>query len=58
MGMFTTIPQDTFETLQIEAGVVLSSFNPSSPAAPASEDIICATTGGITASCVAQYEQI
>lgn len=56
MGMFTTIPQDTFETLQVEAGVVLNSFNPSSPAAPASENIICATTGGITASCVAQYE--
>lgn len=56
MGMFTAIPQDTFEALQVEAGVVLNSFNPASPAAPASEDIICATTGGITASCVAQYE--
>lgn len=56
MGMFTAIPQDTFEELQVEAGVVLKTFNPASPAAPTSDNIVCATTGGITASCIPSYE--
>lgn len=55
MGMFTVIPQNTFEELQLDAGVLLKTFNPASPAAPADSDIICATTGGISASCVPAY---
>lgn len=52
MGKFTVIPQDTFEALQLNAGVLLKTFDPASVAAPEDKDIICATTGGITASCV------
>lgn len=55
MGMFTVIPQDTFNDLQVDAGVLLRDFNPSSPAEPDDEDIICATTGGINVTCVPTY---
>jgi hypothetical protein len=55
MGKFTVIPQDTFTALQLDAGVLLKTFNPATAAAPADEDIICATTGGISVSCVPTY---
>lgn len=55
MGKFTVIPQDTFDGLQLDAGVLLKTFNPSTGAAPKDEDIICATTGGINPSCVPTY---
>ena len=55
MGKFTVIPQDTFTALQLDAGVLLNTFDPTQPDAPADEDIICATTGGITVSCVPTY---
>ena len=55
MGKFTKIPQNTFEGLQLDAGVLLKTFNPATAAAPADEDIICATTGGISVSCVPTY---
>ena len=58
MGKFTVIPQDTFEGLQLDAGVVLKNFNPENVAAPADADIVCATTGGINASCVASYSDL
>lgn len=46
MGTYTVIPQDTFEALQLDAGVLLTSFNPSQPTIT-DEAILCATTGGI-----------
>ena len=55
MGKFTVIPQDAFDALQMDAGVLLTTFDPSDPAAPDDEDIICATTGGINPSCVPTY---
>ena len=55
MGMFTVIPQSTFEEMQLDAGVLLNTFNPASPSAPADSAIICATTGGLTISCVPTY---
>lgn len=58
MGKFTVIPQDTFSGLQLDAGVLLKKFTPSTPAAPADEDIICATTGGINATCVPTYSDL
>lgn len=51
MGRFTVIPQNTFDELQLDAGVLLNRFDPTNPVAPADEDIICATTGGINVSC-------
>lgn len=55
MGTFTRIPQDTFSEIQVEAGVLLKTFNPATPTAPADADIICATTGGISPSCVPSF---
>ena len=58
MGKFTVIPQSTFEELQLDAGVLLKTFTPDTPTAPNDEDIICATTGGINASCVPTYSDM
>lgn len=55
MGRFTKIPQSTFDDLQLDAGVLLNNFDPTSPSEPADADIICATTGGIEVSCVPTY---
>ena len=43
---YTKIPETTFQNLQLNAGVLLSSFNPES-ATVADESIIGATTGGV-----------
>lgn len=56
--MFTVIPEDIFNEIQIDAGVLLKSFNPASPSAPSDSDIITATTGGITVSCVPTYSDL
>ena len=58
MGKFTVMPQSTFEELQLDAGVLLRRFDPDNPTAPADGDIICATTGGINASCVPSYSDM
>lgn len=47
MGRFTVIPQDTFDELQMDAGILLSNFNPANPDVQ-DEDIITATSGGFT----------
>ena len=58
MGKFTVIPRDTFEAMQLDAGVILNRFDPSSPDAPADEDIVTATTGGINVVCQAEYSDL
>lgn len=58
MGKFTAIPKDTFDALQLDAGVLLNTFNPASIAAPQDGDIICATTGGINATCVPTFSDL
>lgn len=55
---FAQIPQDTFEAMQLEAGMLLKTFDPESAEAPADEDIICATTGGITINCAPTYSDM
>ena len=54
MGTFTRIPESAFNALQLDAGVLLNSFNPASPSITDSA-IICATTGGITVACTPTY---
>jgi hypothetical protein len=44
---FTKIPENTFEKLQLNAGMLLTSFNPASPAI-VQANILGATTGGLT----------
>lgn len=55
MGMFTAVSSTAFQELQTDAGMLLKTFNPASPASPADADIICATTGGINITCVPTY---
>lgn len=51
---YTKIPENTFQNIQLNAGVLLSSFTPSS--ATVSEDaIIGATTGGINFTATPTY---
>lgn len=54
MGIATKIPQNTFEGLQVNAGVLLTTFDPTNPTI-ADSAIVCATTGGITVSCTPTY---
>ncbi len=56
--MFKIIPKDTFDKLQLDAGVLLKTFNPAAVTAPEDTDIICATTGGITATCTPTYSDL
>lgn len=58
MGRFTVIPQDTFQALQMDAGVVLTQFDPSKPEADISKYVLCATTGGIQAACKPTYSDL
>lgn len=55
MGVFNTVSSDVFDNLQLEAGMLLNSFNPDSPVAPTDSTIICATTGGVNPTCVPTY---
>lgn len=47
MAKYTKIPENTFQKLQINAGILLSDFTPST-AAVDEDDIIGATSGGIS----------
>ena len=58
MGTYTVIPQSTFEDMQLDAGVLLKTFNPASPAAPSDADIITATTGGIQVTCQPTFSDL
>ena len=58
MGMFTTISEDAFSALQLDAGVLLTTFDPSKPTKPASADIIATTTGGINIVCTPTYSDL
>lgn len=56
MGIFTRIASDAFDALQIDAGVLLTAFDPLNPyVEPTDAQIVATTTGGINPSCVATY---
>ena len=55
MGMFTKVSADAMETLQLDAGVILSTFDPAAPVEPLSENIIATTSGGIQVNCTPTY---
>lgn len=57
MGLFTRIPENTFSGLQLDAGILLKTFDPANPDVK-DEDIICATTGGVNPSCTATYSDL
>ena len=58
MGAYTRIPADTFQQIQTDAGILLYAFDPANPKNIKDEDIICPTTGGVTAACVPTYSDM
>lgn len=58
MGKYTKISADAFQNMQLDAGVILNTFDPSKPAEPSKENIVCATTGGIKVDCVPTYSDL
>lgn len=58
MGKFNIISADAFDTLQLDAGVLLTRFDPANPVRPSSDDIIATTTGGITINCKANMSDL
>lgn len=54
MGKFSKISQDAFDEFQVDAGVLLKTFNIDEPTL-ADDNIICATTGGISPTCTPTY---
>ena len=57
MGRFSKIPMESFDEFQVDAGVLLKSFDPEEPEL-VDADIICATTGGINPTCVPTYSDM
>lgn len=55
MQKFTKISQEAFEEMQVNAGLLLRKFDPTGATDVEDADIITATTGGITVSCVPTY---
>lgn len=54
--MFNRISADAFKSIQKNAGMLCTDFDPSKPAEIADKDIITATTGGIQISAVPTFE--
>lgn len=57
MGRFTKIPENTFSALQLDAGLLLKTFNVTTPNVK-DEDIITATTGGINVVCQPSFSDL
>ena len=53
---FTKVPQDAFENLQLDAGVLLTEFTPAANPTLTDANILGATTGGISVNCTPEYE--
>lgn len=51
MGKFTKVSENTFNEIQMEAGLILKTFDPAGTTDVKDEDIVCATTGGISITC-------
>ena len=52
---FVKVSENAFNEIQLEAGLILKQFDPAGTANVADEDIVCATTGGITIACKPTY---
>ena len=56
MGRFAIISNDAFDALQIDAGVILTEFDPANPyVTPTSDKILATTSGGVNPTCVPTY---
>ena len=55
---FTKITQDAFKSMQFNSGIVLNKFDVNGTTEVQDADIITATTGGITATCKANFTDL
>jgi hypothetical protein len=55
MGKFVRVSENSFNEIQLEAGLILNKFDPTGATEVADEDIVCATTGGIEIACKPTY---
>lgn len=56
MGRFTIIANDAFDALQVDAGVILTDFDPNNPyITPLSDNILATTTGGVNPTCTPTF---
>lgn len=56
MGRFAVVSTDAFDELQVDAGVVLTNFDPTKPyVVPQDSDILATTTGGVNPVCEPTY---
>ena len=55
MSDYAVVSQTAFEDIQLDAGNVLRTFDPTNPAKPADADIIAVTSGGINIVCTPSY---
>lgn len=51
MGKFVRVPENAFNEIQMEAGMILNKFDPTGATEIADEDIVCITSGGIEIAC-------
>ena len=51
MGKFVKVSENTFNEIQLEAGLILNQFDPTGAADVEDSHIVCATTGGINIVC-------
>lgn len=58
MRSFRAITQEHLESIQLGAGVILTSFDPADVDGIEDDDILCATTGGVKVSCTPTYEDL
>lgn len=58
MGRFTVVSTDVIDTLQLDAGVILDSFDPANPVKPSSDNIIATTTGGVNPTISPAYSDL
>lgn len=54
-GNFVQIPENTFSELVVESGLLLDKFDISGTTPIQNADILCATTGGVSATCVPSF---
>lgn len=56
MGRFTIIANDAFDALQVDAGVILTTYDVTNPyRVPESDEILATTSGGVNPTCVPTY---
>lgn len=58
MSKFTVVSEDVIDTLQLDAGVILDTFDPANPVRPQSANIIATTSGGINPVCNPTYSDL